>query len=112
MSTETSMTRRGLFMKLGIVFNGAVAAVLAVPIVRFLLSSVTLGRDNGYTAWVPLGRVSDFPEGETRLASFRSPVVMPTDGKTADAACWVRRIEGEQFQVFAVNCAHLGCPVR
>jgi Rieske Fe-S protein len=24
----------------------------------------------------------------------------------------VRRIEGEQFQVFAINCAHLGCPVR
>jgi menaquinol-cytochrome c reductase iron-sulfur subunit len=24
----------------------------------------------------------------------------------------VRRIEGERFQVFAVNCAHLGCPVR
>jgi len=38
--------------------------------------------------------------------------VMPTDGKTADTACWVRRIAGEQFQVFAVNCAHLGCPVR
>jgi quinol---cytochrome c reductase iron-sulfur subunit, bacillus type len=37
---------------------------------------------------------------------------MPTDGKTVDTACWVRRIGGEQFQVFAVNCAHLGCPVR
>jgi Rieske Fe-S protein len=111
-SNETLLTRRGLFMKLGIVFNGAVAAALAVPIVRFLLSSVTLGRDNAYTAWVPLGRVSDFPEGETRLATFRSPFVTPTDGKTADAACWVRRIEGEQFQVFAINCAHLGCPVR
>ena len=29
-----------------------------------------------------------------------------------DTACWVRRVEGEKFQVFAVNCAHLGCPVR
>jgi len=24
----------------------------------------------------------------------------------------VRRIAGNQFQVFAINCAHLGCPVR
>jgi Rieske Fe-S protein len=111
-SNETLLTRRGLFMKLGILFNGIVAATLAVPIVRFLLSSVTLARENAYTAWVPLGRVSEFPEGETRLATFRNPFVTPTDGKTADAACWVRRIEGEQFQVFAVNCAHLGCPVR
>ena len=37
---------------------------------------------------------------------------MPTDGKTVDTACWVRRIAGDQFQVFAINCAHLGCPVR
>ena len=112
MSNETVLTRRGLFMKLGILFNGAVAATLAVPIVRFLLSSVTLRRENAYTAWVPLGRVSEFPEGETRLATFRNPFETPSDGKTADAACWVRRIDGEQFQVFAVNCAHLGCPVR
>jgi len=111
-STETLLTRRGTFMKLGMLLNGAVAATLAVPLVRFLLSSVTLGRQNAYVAWVPLGRVSEFPEGETRLAMFRNPFVTPTDGKTADAACWVRRIEGEQFQVFAVNCAHLGCPVR
>jgi len=38
--------------------------------------------------------------------------VTPTDGKTIDTACWVRRVAGDQFQVFAVNCAHLGCPVR
>jgi len=112
MSNESPLTRRGLFMKLGILFNGVAATVLAVPIVRFLASSITLGRANAYTAWVPLGRVSQFPEGETRLATFRNPFVTPTDGKTADTACWVRRIENEQFQVFAVNCAHLGCPVR
>ena len=34
------------------------------------------------------------------------------DGATAKVACWVRHIEGDRFQVFAVNCAHLGCPVR
>jgi Rieske Fe-S protein len=111
MSNETTLSRRGLFMKLGILFNGLVAAAIAVPIGRFLLSSVTRGR-NGYLAWVSLGRASEFPAGETRLATFRNPLVMPTDGKTVDTACWVRRIEGDQFQVFAVNCAHLGCPVR
>jgi Rieske Fe-S protein len=112
MSNDTLLNRRGLFMKLGILCNGVVAAALAVPIVRFLMSSVTLGRADAYRAWVPLGSITEFPEGETRLATFRSPFVMPSDGKTADTACWVRRIEGEQFQVFAVNCAHLGCPVR
>ncbi len=112
MTYENKISRRGMFMKLGILFNGLVATALAVPIVRFLLASVTRGHGSAYLSWVSLGRVNEFPEGETRLATFRNPYVMPTDGKTVDTACWVRRIEGEQFQVFAVNCAHLGCPVR
>jgi Rieske Fe-S protein len=112
MSIDKTLSRRGLFMKMGIVFNGLAATVLAVPIVRFLLSSVTRGSANRYLSWVSLGSLSQFPEGEKRLATFRNPYVTPTDGKTADTACWVRRIAGEQFQVFAINCAHLGCPVR
>ena len=112
MSNEPLLTRRRLLMKLGMLFDGLVVAALGAPVVRFLLSSVTSAGENIYAAWVPLGPVGEFPEGETRLATFRNPFVTPTDGKTADAACWVRRIEGDQFQVFAVNCAHLGCPVR
>ena len=112
MQNDTTLSRRGVFMKLGMLFNACVGAALAVPIGRFLLSSITRGRANGYLDWVSLGPVSQFPEGETRLATFRNPLVMPTDGKTVDTACWVRRVEGDKFQVFAVNCAHLGCPVR
>jgi Rieske Fe-S protein len=112
MSTDNALSRRGLFMKLGILFNALVASALAVPVVRFVLSSVTQGRANAYLSWLPLGSVNEFPEGETRLATFKNPYVTPTDGKTVDTACWVRRVAGDQFQVFAVNCAHLGCPVR
>src|SRR5216683_2350631 len=112
MSEENTVSRRGLLMKLGILFNGLVATAIAVPIVRFVLSSITRGRANSYLAWVPVGSVSEFPEGETRLATFRNPNVMPTDGKTVDTACWVRRVGGDQFQVFAIKGAHLGCPVR
>lgn len=111
-SIDATISRRGFFMKLGILFNGFAAAVLVVPIVRFLAFSALRGPENGYLSWIPLGQVNQFPEGETRLASFRNPFVMPTDGKTADTACWVRHIAGDQFQVFAINCAHLGCPVR
>jgi Rieske Fe-S protein len=111
-STENTLSRRGFFMKLGILFNGFAAMVVAVPIVRFLLSSVARGQENGYLSWVSLGDVTNFPEGETRMTTFRNPFVMPTDGKTVNTACWVRRISGNQFQVFAINCAHLGCPVH
>ena len=48
-------------MKLGILFNGFAAMVVAVPVVGFLLSSVTRGRASGYLSWVPLGAVSELP---------------------------------------------------
>jgi Rieske Fe-S protein len=112
METQDAPSRRGVLMKLAILCNGVVGAVLAIPVVRFVLSSVTRGSGDAYRSWVSLGSAGQFPEGETRLATFRNPYVNPSDGKTADTACWVRHVEGDRFQVFAVNCAHLGCPVR
>ena len=112
MLNENTLSRRGFLVKMGILFNGLVAAALAVPLVGYIFSSLIRGRADSYNSWVSLGPVSDFPEGETRLATFRNPDVMPSDGKTVDTVCWVRRIAGDQFQVFAVNCMHLGCPVR
>jgi Rieske Fe-S protein len=46
------------------------------------------------------------------LATYRHPAANPSDGETANIPCWVRNVDGEKFQVFAINCAHLGCPVR
>ncbi len=112
MMPEDQLSRRGLLIKVGIFLNGLVAVVVAIPVVRFVLSAMTRGMGGGYRSWVTLGPASQFPAGETRLATFTSPFVGPTDGKTADTACWVRHVDGDQFQVFAVNCAHLGCPVR
>src|SRR5262249_3391660 len=59
-----------------------------------------------------LGPVNAFPSGETRLATYRNPFTLPWDGETANVACWVRRTGPSDFQIFAINCAHLGCPVR
>jgi Rieske Fe-S protein len=112
MSNENTVSRRGFFTKIGILFNGLVGVAMAVPIAKYLLSPATRARGTEYLSWVRIGHANEFPEGETRLATFRNPYVMPTDGKTVNTACWVRRIQGDQFQVFAVNCAHLGCPVR
>src|SRR6266850_1532866 len=102
------MTRRQLLMTTGIVLDGIATAILAVPILRYLLSPIK----RSYASWIPLGNVDAFPPGQTRLATYRNPVVTPTDGATADIACWVRNVDGKSFQVFAINCAHLGCPVR
>ncbi|MGH7893027.1 MAG: ubiquinol-cytochrome c reductase iron-sulfur subunit [Candidatus Binatia bacterium] len=103
------VSRRGFLFSLGLVTNAVAAALFAVPVLGFLFSPA---RRLAQQAWIPLGPLATFPEGETRLASYRNPFVQPWDGETANVPCWVRRVKGESFQVFAINCAHLGCPVR
>lgn len=104
-------SRRTFLFKLSLLLNGAVGAVLAVPIIGYLLGPVK--RNTPETGgWINLGSSSQFPPGETRLAEFVSPVKSLDDGQTAKTACWVRHASDGTYQVFAVNCAHLGCPVR
>ena len=106
----TRLSRRWFLLGFGAFFNGVVGSMLLVPIVRYLLSPVK--RDSAYKSWVSLGEVDKFPVGETRLATFVNPFRHEWDGETAGVACYVRRTAADKFQVFAVNCAHLGCPVR
>jgi Rieske Fe-S protein len=108
----SDFSRRQMFLRVAALFNGAVGVLLGIPIVRYLLSPVTQGRKAGYESWISLGSIDQFPAGETRLATYRNPVAHSWDGETADVPCWVRHIDGDHFQVFAINCAHLGCPVR
>jgi len=112
MKSAEDVSRRGMLVKIGLAFNGAVGLILAVPIVRYLLSPAFREAKPGAESWLSLGTLGQFPEGETRLATFRHPAVNPADGETTNIPCWVRRVGGEKFQVFAINCAHLGCPVR
>jgi menaquinol-cytochrome c reductase iron-sulfur subunit len=104
-------TRRAFLFKVSLAINGIVGAVMAVPIVGYLLGSATKS-DAEQKAWIGLGALEKFPEGETRLATFRNPETTAWDGQTGDIPCWVRRQAEGTFQVFAINCAHLGCPVR
>ncbi len=104
------VTRRWMLLGLGALINGVVGVAVAMPVVRYLLGPIR--RNGGYDSWIILGAVDDFPVGETRLATYKNPYNQPWDGETANTACWVRRTGTSVFQVFAVNCAHLGCPVR
>jgi Rieske Fe-S protein len=106
------LSRREWLTKIGLLLNGLAVTVLAMPIIGYLVSPL-IGADKGqYKRWITLGDLSEFPENQTRLAKFENPITSFADGDTDHIPCWVRRMQGENFQVFAVNCAHLGCPVR
>jgi Rieske Fe-S protein len=107
---QERVSRRTFLMNVGIALNAAVAAVIATPVVAYLLGPVLLRKE--YRNWVALGNVNDFPVGETKLISFLNPYTEPMDGATAKIPAYVRRSAQDEFTVFAINCAHLGCPVR
>lgn len=104
------VSRRWLLLKIGVAFNAVVAVAITVPVIGYLLGPVR--RRGFYNSWISLGAIDQFPVGETRLATYDNPFSHPWDGATDKTACWVRHISPTQFQVFAINCAHLGCPVR
>jgi Rieske Fe-S protein len=107
---RVTVSRRWLLVKLGVLFNAVVGVAIAIPILKYLLAPVK--RDRAYESWVSLGSLDKFPVGETRLATFLNPDRRSWDGETDGVPCWVRRTAAAEFTVFAINCAHLGCPVR
>ncbi len=87
--------------------GGLAMAVLAAPLVGYLLGPLRKRR----VPWVSLGPPGTFPINETRLVTFQNPLGQPWDGMAAEMGVYVRNLGEDQFLVFAMNCAHLGCPV-
>jgi nitrite reductase/ring-hydroxylating ferredoxin subunit len=108
--TKNTSTRRDWLFLPGTAANVAAGFLLLIPLVGYVFSSFVNRKDP--RNWISLGALDDYPEHTTRLATYRNPFTRPWDGQTADIPCWVRRLSGNKFQVFAINCAHLGCPVR
>src|SRR5260370_7627439 len=104
MSEEKGMSRRVMLVKLGIFLNGIVGAALAVPIVRFLLSPVTREKKAGYESWLSLGGLEQFPAGQTRLPTYRNPVVNSWDGQPPHTACRVRNFDRPTLHAFTSHC--------
>jgi menaquinol-cytochrome c reductase iron-sulfur subunit len=104
--------RAWLFRWLTYAMGAAATAILGIPFVGYLFGALRKHRVD----WVALGPPSQFPPNETRLSTFRNPLGQPWDGMAAQMGVYVRNLGpddkgADQFLVFAMNCAHLGCPV-
>jgi menaquinol-cytochrome c reductase iron-sulfur subunit len=111
-SPAMPISRRSMLMVLGIGINAVAVALFSIPIIGYIFAPARRREMRADLAWVSLGQIAQFPESETRLATYRNPLVRPSDGETANIPCWVRHISADKWQVFAINCTHLGCPVR
>jgi quinol---cytochrome c reductase iron-sulfur subunit, bacillus type len=101
--------RRRFLTWLGVGLSALAAMVVAVPVVGFIVAPLFV---NPRDVWRKVGAVSNFEIGKTVKVSFTDPSPMAWAGVTALTAAWLRRLDADQFEAFALNCAHLGCPVR
>ena len=101
--------RRRFLSRLSLGLSAAVAAVMGLPVVGFLLSPLARKTPR---VWRPVGPVDRFPIGQTVDVSFEDASPLPWAGVTANTAAWLRRVDETSFVAYTVHCTHLGCPVR
>ena len=103
------MNRKDFFTRISLSIAGLSAVVMAIPVVSALVAPLL---ETSRSMWRTLGRVDDFPIGTTRLITFDNADSEPYAGLLSKSAAWLRRVDRTTFVAFAVNCTHLGCPVR
>ncbi|MDE3077077.1 MAG: ubiquinol-cytochrome c reductase iron-sulfur subunit [Chloroflexota bacterium] len=102
------LSRRRFLSTVTGAFSGVIALIAGVPVLGHLLGPITHPVPS---VWIDLGPASGFPLGETRLVKFRDETSVAWAGLTSQTAVWVRHSPPDRFDVWAVNCTHLGCPV-
>jgi len=101
--------RRDFLMKLSLGIGGIAAVAVTIPVVGALLAPL-IGKEQ--QNWVTVGAAKDFKPGSVTLVTFQNPDPKAFAGVTANTASWLRKGLNNDFIAFAVNCSHLGCPVR
>ena len=108
----TNPGRRSFLQWLTYAAAAVAAGVVGIPFAGYLFGALRKRR----VQWVGLGPPGQFPLNETRLATFQNPLGQPWDGMATQMGVYVRNLgqddqSRDNFLVFAMNCAHLGCPV-
>lgn len=95
------------------IFSTALAAlaglIAGIPIVSFFVAPAYRKQPR---EWRPVGKVDGFKVGETVQVKFLESDPLPWVGQVGTSAAWLRRVDEGEFIAFAINCTHLGCPVR
>ena len=107
--TKVLVNRQEFLKAIGLALGAVITFLSAIPAMAFAFNFLIVPHGK---SWIKLGPVENFKEGETVLVHFDNPAILPWDGVSGHRSAWLRRIKGDQFIAFAVNCTHLGCPVR
>ena len=104
-----SPKRRRFLVGVSVLLGAFASVIVGVPIVGFLVGPWFTP---AAAVWRAVGKVDDFKVGDTAHVAFDDAASEPWAGIAGRTAAWLRRDSATQFIAFAVNCTHLGCPVR
>jgi len=104
------LVSREEFLKLlGLSLSGLMGLLIVAPSAVFMLNYLFVPSRH---PWIKIGSVDSFKEGETIDVHFDDPDALSWEGVTRRLSTWLRREKNNVFTAFAINCTHLGCPVR
>jgi menaquinol-cytochrome c reductase iron-sulfur subunit len=101
--------RRRALKTVGALAAAMTGAVLGLPVISLLVAPIFQSPPR---RWRRVGEVDAFPVGATRLVAFADARSENWAGAAAKTGAWLRRLSSQEFVAFAINCTHLGCPVR
>lgn len=108
-SAQETYSRRRFLARMAMAFSAMGAAVVGIPVLGAFLGPIF---QKYRAAWRSVGPVDSFAVGQTVQVTFENAHPLPWAGVTAKTAAWLRRTSEGEFVAFAINCTHLGCPVR
>ena len=103
------IARRQLLGKMSVGLGIVCGSAISLPGIGFVVAPLFR---KSPLEWRRVGTVEDFQVGATVNVVFIDASPLPWAGVTSKTSAWLRRVDGEEFIAFSVNCAHLGCPVR
>jgi menaquinol-cytochrome c reductase iron-sulfur subunit len=107
--TAEEISRRKFLETLSIALVAVGGAIVTLPLMGFIFAPLLRKEPD---VWRTVGAIGDFKVGETSAVDFLDSSPLPWAGMTAKTAAWLRRTSDQEFIAFAINCSHLGCPVR
>ena len=105
---ESPGRRRFMIGMTGIA-SAAIGTAVGVPVIAFFISPLT---QKPTQQWRDVGPVDNSKVGSMTEVKLDDPDPQAWAGTTAQQGVFLRRINDTQFQAFAINCTHLGCPIH
>ena len=106
---QNDFTRRKFIIRVLWTFGAILGVLTMIPVVGALFAPLLQKTPQ---AWRSVGDVNNFEIGKTVLVKYKNALPKSWSGLSSESASWLRRKSEEEFEAFAINCAHLGCPVR